>query len=473
MSDDESEFAPLHVPDEDAPPDCGPAELPWWDALRAEWRTVLALCSVPFFINCQPSEPYLTKYLLESKNLTESQVECCVWPYDTYGAFLVLFPLGFATEILGYRAVILFGLLCRQATRLLLLYAEGLSAMAFMQVTYACATGANTIYYSYAFVACPPRVAPVAVALINASYSVGNVLGSVLSEAIAGHVTLKALFYQSWAFSSVGLGCFLLFSPKPVVDMPSSLYSIIRKDGFAAATKELRDLYAASKNIRLWSFWWVFGYSAAFIVGNYSQNQFYDLDSDGAFGYAEAIYEAAAAVGGVLPALAAGWVRGWSAEVIVVVSLALVVPLYLSTRASTFYESVLLNAAASGLFSYQLSAAEITISHVLGRAESHRYAVVFAFNSFLGLGLGVAVQKVLSHYRAPTRWYYYACMAQLGAGSVAVLLYTCLSASRPCSEPTHDDAATPVSDSAGSVSLSGPLHASDESDPIAGPIQRC
>ena len=43
--------------------------------MASSWRgLVLRLCLVGFFINCQPSEPFLTKYLKREKNITEVRV---------------------------------------------------------------------------------------------------------------------------------------------------------------------------------------------------------------------------------------------------------------------------------------------------------------------------------------------------------------------------------------------------------------
>ena len=43
--------------------------------MASSWHwLVLRLCLVGFFINCQPSEPFLTKYLKREKNITEVRV---------------------------------------------------------------------------------------------------------------------------------------------------------------------------------------------------------------------------------------------------------------------------------------------------------------------------------------------------------------------------------------------------------------
>lgn len=103
----------------------------------------LTLPRTQAFIHCQPSEPYLTKYLRQDKNISEADLDSKVWPADTYAALLFLLPFGLAAEHFGCIPVVIFGLLCRQATRVLLLWGEGVGMMVLMQVTYAAATGSN------------------------------------------------------------------------------------------------------------------------------------------------------------------------------------------------------------------------------------------------------------------------------------------------------------------------------------------
>jgi len=94
---------------------------------------LVRLCLVGFFVNCQPSEPFLTRYLIEEKGLTEAQLDNEVWPVDTYAMLLFLLPMGLFAELWSYRGVIVGGVLCRQVTRVLLLFGEGLRAMQVMQ----------------------------------------------------------------------------------------------------------------------------------------------------------------------------------------------------------------------------------------------------------------------------------------------------------------------------------------------------
>ena len=196
--------------------------------------TVLVrVCLVGFFINCQPSEPFLTKYLETDKNLTEAQLDNEVWPYDSYGSFLFLPLVGLLADGVGYRSTILLGLLARQGTRVLLLFGQGVRLMAVMQVTYALATSVNTVYLAYAFVVVEPKVFPLAAAAMHAASHAGNFFGSVTGQLLVSYAgvgsDLRVLFYLSWAFSSAGLACFFLLLPRPLHRQPPSvLWPLLR-----------------------------------------------------------------------------------------------------------------------------------------------------------------------------------------------------------------------------------------------------
>ena len=203
-------------------------------------RRLVLLAAVGFCINCQPSEPWLSQYLVDGKGLTDQQLDDDVWPYDTYGAFLFMLPVGLLAESVGYRPVIFGGLCCREATRLLLLFGEGVrarpgalivaparlvsprlvcggtrllrsgaearvrrrdrpclgphpghplpsarpacQAMAAMQLTYAAATCVNTVYFAYVYMVLEPHQFKLGTAVIMSAYHFGNVVGSLVGQ---------------------------------------------------------------------------------------------------------------------------------------------------------------------------------------------------------------------------------------------------------------------------------------------------
>ena len=377
---------------------------------RSEWQLLVSLSCVGFCVNCQPSEPYLAKYLMDHKHLTEHDLDDQVWPYYTYGAFTMLIPIGLATEYLGYRAVIFFGLLCRQATRMLLLFANSLEMMSLMQVTYAAASGADTIYFAYAFLACDERMSALAVAVMYACYHIGNVLGSFIGQALFPYVSMTALFYMSWGMTTAGLICFCLVFPAPKREKPTSLFAVVREKGWGAVA-EVRSLYS-SRTVQMWSLWWVLGFGALETVGNYDQNLFYALNSDTKFGYAEAVGEFVASCACVLPSVVPS-----ITEVSYVLGIAgcllASVLLYFTTLLGNVNAAVVVNALGMGVLTLQQTVSEIVISKSPGIAASRRYSFVFVCNAFAGRGLQVALIKTLAAIGSGTHTFYYASCTQL------------------------------------------------------------
>ena len=72
------------------------------------YTLLIKLCLLGFFVNFQPSESYLSSYLEDTKNFTDSQIDNHIWPYDTYGALISLLPIGIAAEHFGFRKIIFF-----------------------------------------------------------------------------------------------------------------------------------------------------------------------------------------------------------------------------------------------------------------------------------------------------------------------------------------------------------------------------
>ena len=215
-------------------------------SLSAAWRRhgslLLRLCAVPLLTSCKPSEAFLSVYLTQpvadgGKGLTSAQLNEQVWPYDTYGAFVLMLPAGYLAEVLGYRAVILLGpnpkpspnpspkpdpcpypnpvpnpnldqvillgLLCREATRALLLFGEGVGCMAAMQLTYAASGAALVCFFAYVLTATAPELRAAATSSALVALHAGNVLGSLLGSLLRPHLPLRALFYISWGTTSL------------------------------------------------------------------------------------------------------------------------------------------------------------------------------------------------------------------------------------------------------------------------------
>jgi MFS family permease len=246
------------------------------------WRTLWELWAMGFFLNCKPSEPYLSKYIMEDKGVSEDDLNHIVYPFSIYGSLLFLAPVGILAEHVGYRAVIAGGLICRELTRVLLIFATGVPWMATMQLTYAGSVAANSIFFAYAYVIVPPRHYALATGGVHAAYHTGNFVGSMAGELLVSYTAvaqeLQILFYISWVTTTVALLIFLLCVPKPSLSQPPSLFSIAKQpNGNAKVAAEIRALYA-SRQVRFASLWWIFGNASTSLCMNIFQTYFYTLD---------------------------------------------------------------------------------------------------------------------------------------------------------------------------------------------------
>ncbi|XP_052092446.1 thiamine transporter 1-like [Mytilus californianus] len=109
-------------------------------------------CLYGFLKEYRPSEAYLSAYLTGPwKNLTVEEVNNEVYPFWTYSYLVWLVPVFLLTDYLRYMPMLVVGGLAYVGTWALLLWAQGVLAMKFMQVIYGLATATEIGYFSYLF----------------------------------------------------------------------------------------------------------------------------------------------------------------------------------------------------------------------------------------------------------------------------------------------------------------------------------
>ena len=123
------------------------------------------LCFCSFFVTFRPSEPFLTPYLIEYKGLGADAVNERVYPTWTYCYFAFLLPAGVLGEVVGYRPMIAAQLMALLATYVVLIWAEGLAWMQFMQATYGFASAVQScVFFTYVYRCSPVECYPTVVA---------------------------------------------------------------------------------------------------------------------------------------------------------------------------------------------------------------------------------------------------------------------------------------------------------------------
>lgn len=346
----------------------------------------------------------------------------------------------------GYKFTIMCGLILREVTRIVLLFAPGVYWASFMQLTYAGATSINYVYYAYVYMVVDKCHFPFATAAVHAAYHVGNVLGSILGQVLVDYTAadrnLRVLFYASWAFTTIGF-VFFFALPSPRKDAPPSLAKTIRSRGVRETWRVLQRLYV-DKCVIMWSSWWIFGLVAHSIVSNYYQNQFYDIEPNGKFGYVEAFIELFDAIGSAAPTitLACGLVSDTSETwLVVLVSALSATACVLST---TFTESIwisyICNVVILSSYAALSSLACASISKRLDD-DDRRFALVFTANSFVALALATLLAQSGSASGWTTSSFYVAATVSLGLATVVPI---CLSSCSVRGGPRFDKKDAPL-----------------------------
>ncbi len=397
---------------------------------------VLALVlSMPgFFFNFQPSEPFLTRFLLESKNLTSSQLDLLVWPADVYASLAFQLPVGLCAEVVGYLPTIFVGLLFREATRVILIWGTGVGAMVAMQVTYAAGHAVNAIFFSLPFVFLPPsdEARATAVAMQHGMYHLGNLLGSGLAQILVSTgavVDLTVLFYISWAATTTGL-CLLLCIPAIFKrgggvreggrGAYETLFGEIRQHGVKGTCKRLGDLfrlpYVMSASIGL-----VMVLSCWEILGNYFQENLHEAGMRKTFyGFVELGVEGAFVLGALPGLLLRQRYHGksffWSALSATFLCIALLV---IATSSVSGWPAVL-SLSLFGFFFYAVATGILTtlVSQIL----PNRFALIFSVLTFLSLALATVLQEIgVALFWETSMGYYVMCGVLAGAAGVFLL----------------------------------------------------
>ncbi|XP_069745379.1 thiamine transporter 1-like isoform X2 [Narcine bancroftii] len=214
---------------------------------RSRWlNPTILLCLVGFFVNVRPSEPFLTPYLLgPDKNLTEQQLKE-VFPVWTYSYLLLLFPIFLATDYLRYKPLIIIQGAALIVTLFMLLYAQGLLAMQFVEFFYGMVTASEVAYYSYIYTVVDFNKYQKVTGYCRCATLVGYTVGSVAGQLLVSF-TMISLFH----LNVISLVCAVVaFFMSMLLPMPqkSIFFHRVRRDcsakveGAKSSSKEFESL---------------------------------------------------------------------------------------------------------------------------------------------------------------------------------------------------------------------------------------
>uniref|UniRef100_A0A8C3JTY5 Thiamine transporter 1 n=1 Tax=Calidris pygmaea TaxID=425635 RepID=A0A8C3JTY5_9CHAR len=367
------------------------------------------LCAYGFFCSVRPSEPFLTRYLLEPhKNLSETQVFNEIYPVWTYSYLALLFPVFLATDYLRYKPVVLLQGLSLIITWFMLLYTQGLRAVQFLEFFYGMGTATDIAYYSYIYsvvdVNLYQKVTSYCRSATLVGYTVGSASGQVLVS-VAGW-SLFSLNVISLTSISIAFGT-AWFLPMPQkslffhhceifiktnISLPFLLQSM--QEQKVDIVKVLKDLWQdflqcySSRTMLCWSVWWALSTCGYFQVINYAQGLWeMVLPSHNTEIYNGAV-EAASTLLGAVAVFVVGHIKTswamWGEVALALFSFLIAAAVYIMDTVRNIWVCYASYVVFRIIYMLLITIATFQIATNL---SVERYALVFGVNTFIALAL--------------------------------------------------------------------------------------
>ncbi|XP_064413343.1 thiamine transporter 1 [Latimeria chalumnae] len=407
------------------------------------------LCLYGFFSNVRPSEPFVTAYLLgPDKNLTEKQVFNDIFPVWTYSYLLLLFPVFLATDYLRYKPIILLQGLSLIITWFMLLYAQGVLAIQFLEFFYGLATATEIAYYAYIYSVVDPSLYQKVTSYCRSATLVGYTVGSV-----TGQLLVSVADWSLYSLNIISLICVSIafatawFLPLPQKSLffHQNLKELGGKEleAFPARSREaignsgtgwedvdlkvplnaqeslvpgteaqlkgtkllvnvLQTLwksflqYYSSWPLLCWSLWWCLSTCGYLQVVNYTQGLWEKvLPSQNTIIYNGSV-EAVSTLLGAVAAFIVGYIQiswsTWGGLALSVSSFTIAVALYIMDTVRNIWVCYASYVVFRSLYMLLITIATYQIAANL---SMERYALVFGVNTFLALLLQTAITLIV------------------------------------------------------------------------------
>lgn len=382
--------------------------------LSLRWLTIF-VCLFGFFKEFKPSEPYLSKYLIEVKDFSDEQVNDQIYPIWTYASLICLLVVAFISEIFSYKHLIVTEGLSQLATRLLLIWGKTLFWIQMTQVTFAWAWSSEVIYYTYLIAIIPHEEYQRTTGYLHSAVLVGHMAAGLVGQGMVSFfdVPLTDLFYFSLASISVA-NCIAWALPhnKGTASEDESSMGLLEpiayptppeEDGFKQMVMSVlhfpvRIWRALVLNfgwkMSLWTAWWIVGMSVTNLVEGYAPSRFEDVNPAMSYnGIVEAIGRGSSALACLVPAMMESKLQGALGKVITalfsVLSAGACFMLAFSNNIWVCYSGYILFLCFI-YFLITFASAEIMKS-----METKNFGLIYGMNLFLALVLQTVLQVLI------------------------------------------------------------------------------
>ncbi|XP_026514831.1 thiamine transporter 1 isoform X2 [Terrapene carolina triunguis] len=353
------------------------------------------LCLYGFFASLRPSEPFLTRYLLgPDKNLTETQVFNEIYPVWTYSYLVLLFPVFLATDYLRYKPVILLQGLSLIVTWFMLLYAQGLLAIQFLEFFYGLVTATEIAYYSYIYSIVDLNLYQKVTSYCRSATLVGYTVGSICGQVLVSVANWSLFSLNVISLTSVSVA----FATAWFLPMPQKslfFHHVLRsQEQKVDISKVLRELWRdflqcySSRPMLCWSVWWAFSTCGYFQVINYTQGLWEMVLPSQRFEIYNGGVEAVSTLLGAVAVFAVGYIKvswaTWGEVALALFSLLIAAAVYVMDTVRNIWVCYASYVIFRIVYMLLITIATFQIATNL---SMERYALVFGINTFIALAL--------------------------------------------------------------------------------------
>lgn len=169
------------------------------------------LCVFGFVREIRPSEPYITEFLVDSRNITLTEVNRDVFPVGTYSYLAQLVVVFLVTDFLRYKPLIIIMGVSGIVIWSMLLWTKSLLALQILEVIYGTYMAAEVAYFTYIYAKVDKKHYPQVTSHTRAAMFCGKLVASVFAQTVLyfgfmnyrdlNYVTLAAQICATvWAF---------------------------------------------------------------------------------------------------------------------------------------------------------------------------------------------------------------------------------------------------------------------------------
>jgi len=234
-----------------------------------EVKPFLLYCTFSFLFSFDPSEPFLVDYFTNVKGISPEVVYQDIFPYWTYSYFAFLFIFGILGEFIGYKLIIIIGMIGKILTIAILLTTNKLFYLILEQVTDGLSYSAYIVFLAYIYFSLDSSEYQKMSCRVNAGYLVGVVSSGLLGQLLVQKLPLVSLLSISCGTNVLALILAFTFTNHK----SQQIFSI--KEIFT----DLINTYKNTDIVR-WYIWSGIAISIHQIVLTYWQSLFLQLNSE-------------------------------------------------------------------------------------------------------------------------------------------------------------------------------------------------